>query len=222
MRGTRPRPAAFRRDFVDAAALDFVRRTAAREDEVLASVRAACQSAGLPSITPEAGRTLEVLVRILGAERVLEIGTCLGYSTLWLARGLQRGGKVETIDVDAARHQQAREWARRAGADERIKFLTGAAQDLLPRLPPDAFDLAFIDADKEPMPYYLDEALRLVRSGGVIAADNVFWGGSTFDSRPGETDAKAIRQFVDKATNHPDLASTILPLGDGLLVAWRR
>jgi predicted O-methyltransferase YrrM len=200
----------------------FLRRTAAREDRLLADLRAQIAREGLPSITPEAGRTLEVLGRLGRARRALEIGTCLGYSAIWIARGLPRNGLVETIDLDPGRSARAQEWVRRARTPARVKFHVGDAHEILPRLARARYDMVFIDADKEGMPDYLRQAKRLLRRGGLLAADNVFWGGSAFDEADASPGAAEVRAFVQAATSDPDLTATILPLGDGLLVAHRR
>jgi predicted O-methyltransferase YrrM len=207
--------------FVAPAALDFLRRTTAREDALLRRLRQQVAQEGLPSITPEAGRTLQVLTRVAGARHVLEVGTCLGYSALWLARGVGPRGRVDTWDLLQERADAAAAWARRAKLQSRIRFHVGDAHQELPRLPAASYDLVFIDADKEGMPAYLRQAVRLLRPGGLLTADNVFWGGSAFDETDARPGAAEVRSFVRAATRHPRLEATILPLGDGLLVARR-
>lgn len=200
----------------------FLRRTAAREDALLRDLRDEVARNNLPSITPEAGRTLQLLCRITDAKRVLEIGTCLGYSTLWLARGMRRGGLVETIDLDPQRSARAEAWLRRAKPPARVRFHIANAHDLLPKLERASYDLVFVDADKEAMPFYLREARRLLRKGGLLAADNVFWHGSALREDDASPGAAEVRAFVQEATTDDAWEATILPLGDGLLVARRR
>ena len=209
-------------DFVHPAATEFIRRSAALEDPVLAVVKGTAEHRRLPSITPEAGRFLQVLLRAINARRVCEIGTCLGYSTIWLARGLPDGGRVDTIEIDKDLAAEAQKMFTHAGLDKRIVVHVGKATAVLPTLPTKGYDLVFIDADKEQMPTYLTHAMKLVRVGGVIAADNVFWRGSAFDPHINIEGAAEVRAFVNTATSHPELEASILPLGDGLLVAWRR
>lgn len=208
--------------FVAEKVVAFERRLAAREDATLKACAAEVDRRGLPRITPESGRTLEVLVQALAAERVLEVGTCLGYSTIWMARGQRRGAKLQTVDLLRERADAAREWVKRARVPGKVEFLVGDAHAVLPTLRKQAYDLVFVDADKEGMPFYLKEALRLVRRGGIIAADNVFWHGAALDPDRLDAGAREVRAFVKAACEHPDLTTTILPLGDGLLVAVRR
>lgn len=208
-------------NFVNERALAFMRQTTASEDGVLASIKGACQRQDLPSITPEAGSFLQVLLRAVEARRVLEIGTCLGYSAVWMARGLPEDGLLETIEVDKERAEAAREWFEKAGLDHKIEVLAGKAFGVLPTLPTKRYDAVFIDADKESMTEYLEFGIKLLRHGGLLLADNVFWHGSTFDAKTNIQGAEEVRAFVKAAVEHPDLEATILPLGDGLLVGVR-
>ncbi len=209
-------------NFVNERAVEFMRRTSAAEDGVLASIRAQVAKEDLPSITPEAGNFLQVLMMSIGAERVLEIGTCLGYSAVWIARGMAEGGRLQTIEVDKERAEQAREWIEKAELSHKVEVMAGKALGVLPTLPTKRYDAVFLDADKEQMSTYLDFAVRLLRHGGLVIADNVFWHGSTFSDQVNIQGAEEMRQFVKEALNHPDLETTILPLGDGLMVAYRR
>ncbi len=206
-------------NFVDEAAVDFIRRTVATEDGVLASIKGACRSQDLPSITPEAGRTIQVLLRAIEAKRVLEIGTCLGYSGVWIARALPENGTLETIEVDEDRAEEAQSWFEKADVADRVEIHLGKALAVLPTLPTKRYDAVFIDADKEQMTEYLDFGQRLTRHGGLLFADNVFWQGSTFTEGKEIAGTSEVREFVKQALDHSMLDATILPLGDGLLVA---
>ncbi len=209
-------------NFVNERALAYIRRTAATEDGVLASIKGACRKRDLPSITPEAGRFLQVLMLATGAKRVLEIGTCLGYSGVWIARGLAEGGKLETIELNKERAAEAEEWFRKAGVADRVDVLKGKALGVLPTLPTKRYDAVFVDADKEQMPTYFDFGIKLLRHGGMLLADNVFWHGSVFSETGSIEGSEEVRTFVQAAIDHPELEASILPLGDGLLVAYRR
>lgn len=208
-------------NFVDENALSFIRRTAAIEDGVLASIKGACRKQDLPSITPEAGKFIHVLMKLIEAEHVLEIGTCLGYSGVWIARALPENGTLQTIEVDDDRADEAEDWFEKAGVDDRVELLRGKAMAILPTLPTKRYDAIFIDADKEQMPTYLDFGARMLRHGGVLLADNVFWHGSVWSDGSIEG-TESVREFVKEACDHPDLDPSILPLGDGLLVARRK
>ncbi len=178
----------------------------------------------VPSSRPELGRLLEAVAAIEPAGRVLEIGTGIGYGTLHLARGA-REGRVVSIDVDAGRQSQARSFLERAGVAERVELLTGPALELLPRLE-GLFSLVFLDALKGEYRRQLDMVLDRMPVGGRILVDNLLWSGKIADPalRPeaGDPDAEAIERFNPYLMIHPQLASVILPLGDGVGLAVKR
>ncbi len=171
-----PTPDAWRR--VD----DFFARTLVGDDPALAAAVADQNAAGLPAIevAPVNGKFLHLLARIAGARRVLEIGTLGGYSTIWLARGIPDDGQVVTVEAEPAHAALARASIDRAGVGQRVEILVGRAEQVLPEFEPairagaaSAFDLIFIDADKESTTLYLDWAARLGRPGAVVVVDNV-------------------------------------------------
>lgn len=186
------------------------------EDATLARVRDYARANGLPTITPAAGRMLQILARTLGAKRIAEIGTCTGYSTIWLARGLAPRGKIHALEVDAKFIEIARRHFRRARLAHLVEFKEGDAAETLRRLKRGAYDLVFIDADKENYPLYLKEAIRIVRTGGIIAADNMFWGGDVLDAAATDDGTEALREYTRLATTDRRLLTILCPLGDGL------
>lgn len=196
---------------------DYVNKLARDEDELLMSIRKYCREMNLPNINPEEGRALGMLVQTAGAKRALEVGTCTGYSGIWIARALPQDGTLETIEIDAARARLARDNFRKAGVDKKVKVLKGAALAVLPTLPEKSFDFIFIDAVKEEYSDYLAEALRLSHKGTLICADNMFWQGKVFTDDV-DDDTEGIKQFQRKIFSNPRLKSTILPLSDG--VSW--
>lgn len=203
---------------------DYITRLFAPEDMVLRQVREASFDQGLPdiAITPEEGAFLSLLVRLCRARRVLEIGTLVGYSTLWLARALPPDGIVVTVEKSARHAAIARQNFERAGLAERILLLEGEAKHLLSkaaRLGP--FDFVFIDADKEGYPFYYDWALTMVPSGGVIAFHNALWGGSVALPFHGPA-IDAIRNFNHMIANDSRVVAHIYPAGDGTLIAVKR
>ncbi|MGB9800586.1 MAG: O-methyltransferase [Thermanaerothrix sp.] len=203
---------------------DYITRLFAPEDKILRQVREASLDQGLPdiAITPEEGAFLSLLVRLCRARRVLEIGTLVGYSTLWLARALPPDGIVVTIEKSARHAALARQNFERAGLAERILLLEGEAKHLLSkaaRLGP--FDFVFIDADKEGYPFYYDWALTMVPSGGVIAFHNALWGGSVALPFHGPA-IDAIRNFNHMIANDSRVVAHIYPAGDGTLIAVKR
>ncbi|HEX7119558.1 MAG TPA: O-methyltransferase [Longimicrobiales bacterium] len=201
----------------------YIERLFAGEDELLHALRAEIGRRGMPEIyiSAEVGRLLQVLLTAVGARRVLEIGTLGGYSAIWMARALPPGGRLLSLEIEEAHAALAREYARRAGLEEKIEVRVGAALDLLPAIagaePP--FDACFIDADKEGYPEYLHWARRLVRPGGLILADNALWHGRVLAPAPGDAPTAAMQRFNEELAAAEGLVSTIVPVRDGLAVA---
>ena len=177
----------------------------------------------IPISHPELARLLEAVAAIQPAGRVLEIGTAIGYGTLHLARGAAQG-RVVSIDADPGQLARASGYLERAGVAGRVELVEGRALDVLSRL--DApFDLVFIDADKKEYRRCLDLALPLVAVGGRVVVDNLLWHGSIADPAlrgDGDANAEAIERFNPYFLIHPQLASVILPLGDGVGLAVKR
>jgi predicted O-methyltransferase YrrM len=161
---------------------------------------------------PDLGALLGVLVRATGGHRVLEIGTFVGTSALWICDALSPDGHLDCLEADADRADRAAEVVREAGFHEQVTIHVGAALDTLPGLAP-GYDLAYIDADKPAYTAYLDACTRLVRPGGMIVADNVF-GGGVDDER-----ARELRAFAEAAMAHPALRTVIVPVGDGITLS---
>ncbi|MBI4574694.1 MAG: O-methyltransferase [Planctomycetes bacterium] len=206
------------------ALLRYVAAHTVQEDAYLRRMRSAATRAGIPRIhiAAEQASLMQVLLRLAGAREVVEVGTLFGYSALWMARALPRGGRVRTIEVDEAHAAFARRWLARSDAAARVQVLHGAGAEILPGLETDSADAAFLDADKGGYGGYLRECLRIVRPGGLIMADNAFAFGELLDRRSRDPGVKAIRRFNDLVAAHPGLQGVIVPLGDGLWVAVRR
>jgi len=184
-------------------------------DEKLDTALAANQKAGLPAIDVSRlqGKFLELLVRISGARRILEIGTLGGYSTIWLARGLPEGGRIVTLEFDPHHAEVARANLEHAGVLDRVDLRVGRAIDTLPKLENTAdspFDLIFIDADKESYPEYLDWTLRLSRVGTVIVADNVVREGKVVEADCDDERVQGVRRFTERLAAEPRLNATVL------------
>ena len=193
------------------------------EDELLGELRAAAVPAGLPAISigPAQGSFLQILLRLAGAREVVELGTLGGYSAIWMARALPAGGRVRTVEA-APRHADfAEQWIARSDVAERIEVHRGRGMDVLPGFADDSADAAFLDADKISYPLYLEECLRIVRVGGLIAVDNAFAFGQLFDETPSDGAVKHVRDFNDRMAREPRLQSVIVPLGDGCWVGVR-
>ncbi len=170
---------------------DYIAGLVAQEDDALAAARIASLDAGLPDIAISAGegKFLHVLARAVGAQRILEIGTLGGYSTIWLARALPPHGHLITIEVDEHHAAIARSNIAHADVADRIEVCVGAALDVLPTLS-GPFDFIFIDADKETYVEYFEWAVQLARPGTLIVADNVVRKGEVVDAEG--TDARVV------------------------------
>jgi predicted O-methyltransferase YrrM len=170
-------------------------------------------------VSAEEGRLLAMLVTLSGARRVLEVGTLFGYSGVWMARALGPAGHLDTVEFTPMHADAARGWFDRAGLAGRVTVHQGPALEVLPGLAP-GYDLAFFDAAKSEYCDYLDHALRLVRPGGRILADNVFWNGRVAgDGDAGDADVRGIRDYNARIATDPRLSSTVIPVGDGLSVS---
>jgi len=204
------------------ADLDFIDAAGRPPHPALQEMEAVAGPEGIPILDRASGRVLAALA--VGRPRIVEIGTAIGYSTLWLAIG-QGEGRIVTIDPDRERTDRARRFWRSAGvADDRIEVVTAPALDAFEagdeRLA-GPFDLAFIDALKPEYPAYADAVRPRLRPGALLVADNVLWSGRTSGDRPARPGdgTDALRAFVAQVLRDPAFEGTILPVGDGLLVA---
>lgn len=180
-------------------------------DEALKAALQNNRAAGLPchDVSPTQGKMLGLFVRMVRASRVLEIGTLGGYSTIWMARALPKGGTVLTIEANQSHAMVARQNLERAGVADRVEMHVGAALDVLPKLE-GPFDLVFIDADKPNNPNYIRWALQLSRPGTVIICDNVVRGGAVIDSASQDPNVPGVRDFVDIVAREPRLQATAI------------
>jgi len=206
--------------------LDWIESLAPPLPAALAAIEAAAEPLGIPIVDRDAGRVLSVLAG--GRRRIVEVGTAYGYSTLWLALGMPSDGTIVTIDPDRERTDLARGWWREAGiADERITVINAPALEAFATDPALAgpFDLVFIDAIKPEYGAYLEALVGRLAPGALVLADNVLWSGRVSGSRPvpsGDADTVALRAFDTAVLGDPRFGATILPVGDGLLIAsWR-
>jgi len=200
----------------------YITELFAPQDEVLDYVRQNIPKHGLPtiSIRAEEGRFLQFLVRTCGGTKALEIGTLGGYSGIWIARGLEPGGRLITIEKDPNHAEVARQHFELAGVGEAIEIKVGDAHKLLEDLNPEApFDFCFIDAEKSGYPKYFEWALEHTRLGGIVAAHNAFRGGRVLD--PQDENAEHMRSFNRQVASDPRVISTIYPGGDGTTIALK-
>ena len=195
-------------------------------DEVLEAALRDSRDAGLPEInvSPNEGRLLQLFAELVGARRILEIGTLGGYSAIHFARALPKDGALISLELEERHAEVARQNVERAGLSEKIEIRVGDARESLAALNENGegpFDLVFIDADKEGYPEYLEWSLRLSRPGSLILADNTVRGGSVLDPRDGS--ARATREYNERVARDPALSGIVLPLIreriDGITIA---
>ena len=173
-------------------------------------------------IGPDQGQFLGFLVTLLDAKRVLEIGTFTGYSALAMARALPADGRLDACDVDRDWTDIGRRYWDEAGLAGKIHLHLGPALETIAGFAPDSFDLAFIDADKTNYDAYYEACLTLVRPGGVVALDNMLWSGAVADMTDMQPDTLALRALNTKIHADERVDMSLLPIGDGLMLARRR
>ena len=207
----------------------FVEATLATDDEALRAAVADAEAAGMRAIqvSPAQGRLLTILARLVGARQVLEFGTLGGYSTILLARGMEAGGRLITLELDPDHAEVAERSIERAGFDELVEVRVGPALETLPGLAAEGagpFDLVFIDADKPNTPAYFAWSLERTRPGGLIVADNVVRDGGLGQADSGDPTFEAQRRLHEELAAEPRVeATTIQTVGvkgyDGFTIA---
>jgi predicted O-methyltransferase YrrM len=177
-------------------------------------------------VAPEQGQFLALLVKLIGAKRILEIGTFTGYSALCMAEALPEGGRILCCDLPGEYNDIARGYWYDAGVDSRIELRLGPALATLEALvagdQQGSFDLVFIDADKANYPTYLERALTLLREGGLAVFDNVLWSGRVLEGNPESADTRAIQQFNLALRKDERVDYSLVPIGDGMSLCRKR
>lgn len=199
----------------------YIINTFVKEDDVLKLVVEEAGKQGFPLIhvSPENGKFLQLLIKMISAKQVLEIGTLFGYSAIWMARGLPQDGKLITLELEKEHAAAAERNFRRAGLENKIELLLGKAVDSLDKLKGQKFDFVFIDADKVGYPAYFDKVIGMTNRGGIIAADNTLRKGDVV-KRDVDEGTKAIQVFNKKVADDPRVESLLVPISDGLTVCW--
>lgn len=195
-------------------------------DPVLDDLARGNEARGLPLVDAEVGAFLRVLATAIGAARILEIGTAIGYSGIWLAGALPPDGMLLTMEMSEERAREARDNFARAGLADRVSVIVGDAQLKIAKVS-GPFDLVFQDGDKRLYTPLLDRLVALLRPGGLLVTDNVLWDGEV---APGFTavpkrdaaDTRAIAEYNERVASHPDLLTSIVPLRDGLSISVKR
>ncbi len=209
-------PTATDRDWIEAASPTI--------HPALAAIEVAAEPDRIPIVSRDSGRVLMTLAA--DRRRIVEVGTAFGFSTLWMALAQPAGGTIVTIDPDRSRTDRARAWWREAGiADEQITVVNAPALDALAAGDPalaGPFDLAFIDALKPEYEAYVTALVPRLAPGALVVADNVLWSGRVSAAGSGDANTEALRGFDRAMLADPRFTTSILPVGDGLLVATLR
>lgn len=195
-------------------------------DAVLDEIARAGNEQDLPLVDAEVGALLRVLALSVGATRILEIGTCIGYSGIWLAGALPRGGMLFTIEKDTERAAVAKANFAQAGLSDRVSVMVGDAQLKIVKVA-GPFDLIFQDGHKLLYGPLLDPLVKRLRPGGLLVTDNVLWDGDVvpgFNETPhrGAEDTRAIADYNVRISEHPELLTSIVPLRDGVAISVKR
>jgi len=191
-------------------------------DEVLREMEDQAARRNIPIVGPAVGRVFYQVARLMQARTVFEMGSAIGYSTIWWARAVGQGGRVVYTDGDTRNADQARRNFQRAGVADRIDVRVGDALEMLSEQKPNSFDIIFNDVDKHDYPRVLRLAVPRVRPGGLFVTDNVLWSGRVARApEAGDEDTAAILEFNRRLYESKELFTTVLPLRDGVALAWK-
>ena len=199
---------------------DYLYSVLPARDEVLAEMEALAAERKIPIVGPAVGRILHQLAMMIGAKTVFEMGSAIGYSTIWWARAMPAGGQVTYTDGDPKNAEQARNYFQRAGVSDRITMKVGDALELLSEQK-QPVDIIFNDVDKEDYPRVFRLAAPRLRKGGLFVTDNVLWSGRVAQANP-DVRTKAILELNRMLYESPDFYTTILPIRDGVAVAVKK
>lgn len=187
---------------------------------VIAEMEAAAKERDVPIVGPAVATLLSILARSIGARRVCELGSAIGYSTAFFAQAVGPGGSVMYTDGSEKNAAQARGYLERLGLADRVDFRVGEAVETLETTSGE-FDVVFIDIDKDGYPQALEAAAPRVRRGGYLLADNTLWSGKVVDSGVRDRSTEGIREFNSRLFSRRDFESVIVPLRDGVAIARR-
>jgi predicted O-methyltransferase YrrM len=190
-------------------------------DPVLAEMEALGIDRGFPIVGRLVGGLLEILTRVSGASRILELGSGFGYSAAWFARGIPDNGRIVLTDGKAENLEEARAFLARAGHAHAFEFIQGDALERL-RRNGETWDIIFCDIDKHAYPHVIDPAVERLRPGGLLIFDNMLWSGRVFpEAGPGDAATEGVREANRRLAAHPMLRTTIVPVRDGVSISVR-
>ena len=213
---------------MDDQLLEYLRQNSVREPDVLQELREETQklsNSGM-QISPEQGQLMAMLVKLVNARKIVEIGTFTGYSSTVMALAMPEDSQLIAFDISEEYTRTARIFWRKAGLDQRVKLVLGNAKeslkDFLQAGERESVDLAFIDADKSSYAEYYECCLKLIRPGGLILVDNVLWSGQVADASNHDKDTEALRIFNAALSSDQRVDLCMVPIGDGLTIARKR
>ncbi|MEZ5977007.1 MAG: O-methyltransferase [Planctomycetota bacterium] len=203
--------------------VEYVRARTRLDDAFLSELKREARAAEIPAIwvAEEQAVLIAVLLRSMGARRVVEVGTLAGSTAIAMARALEAGGRVDTIEISPVHAAFARTWVARSDVADRVVVHEGAASDVLPGLEDGAYDAMLVDADKSGYADYLAHARRLLRPHGLLLVDNAFAFGHVLEANTADRDVAAVRSFNDLAARQDWLRAVIVPIGDGMWVGTK-
>lgn len=208
-------------------ATEYITSLYVQEDEVMYSIRSSLDQKRLGmQLSPVEGKLLSMLVKMMNAKNVLEIGTLVGYSAIWIAKALPQDGRLISIEKSSSNFEEASRNIDRAKLSEKIKLINGDALDVIKNLPDkrENFDIVFIDADKLSYPHYLDEAYNMLRKGVMVIADNTFLFDMVFDDetpKHGVSMWESMRKFNTMLADSTRFESIIIPTQEGLSIGFK-
>ncbi len=204
---------------------EYIRNTIRKNDGILAELEEFARQNHVPVIHPEVARLIMVLGRMAGPGRILEIGTAIGYSSILMASFLQTGGRIDTIERYELMVDRARQNIKKAGLEDTINVIAGDALEVLKCLDK-KYDMIFLDAAKGQYPEFLPECLRMLEKGGLLISDNVLYKGMVATDklvvRRKKTIVKRMRDYLDIISLNDELETSIIPIGDGVALSYRK
>ena len=213
---------------MDDQLLEYLRQNSVREPDVLQELREETQklsNSGM-QISPEQGQLMAMLVKLVNARKIVEIGTFTGYSSTVMALAMPEDSQLIAFDISEEYTRTARIFWKKAGVDQRVKLVLGNAKESLKNFlqagEQESVDLAFIDADKSSYAEYYECCLKLIRPGGLILVDNVLWSGQVADASNHDKDTEALRIFNAALSSDQRVDLCMVPIGDGLTIARKR
>jgi|LSQX01.2.fsa_nt_gb predicted O-methyltransferase YrrM len=204
---------------------EYIRNILPKTEGLLYEMEMYAQENNVPIVQPEVAKLISVITKIIKPDRILEIGTAIGYSAILLSESLKTGGKIVTIERDGNMIGIARKNIKKAGLEDTIKIIEGEAAEVLPNIT-DKYDCIFIDAAKGSYPDFLSYCIELLNSGGVLIADNVLYKGMIASDklvkRRKKTIVKRMRSYLETISDNREFESTIIPIGDGVSISYKK